>query len=203
MRKSTHSAGKILYTTIIYFLLNASAGFALEETPNEVLPPDESERIALDKIIRMRDPFLKPDLRTLVNKGSPKSELQLYAVQDFELSGIISGGTRLRAMLLGPNGKSFFVREGDKIGVKDGVVKKIKPDSVVVRETEINLIGKKEEVLTVIRLADKGSHNGDGSSGFSTAGKVEIIRGEPKAPDQPPQPPQAPETPAATPTPNP
>jgi Tfp pilus assembly protein PilP len=125
-------------------------GAAGDLTPS----PLRAESIpAAERFTKMRDPFVLPDGAQPVVNGVPKSDLERFPVDQFKLVGVITGPTRLRALLLSPEGKSFFVAENMKIGIKNGSIRKITTAMVVVREKVMNVIGQEENVDSEIRLA--------------------------------------------------
>ena len=82
----------------------------------------------------------------------PKSDLEKYATEEFKLLGVSTGPDRLRALIQAPNQKTYFVAEKTKIGIHKGVIKKITPEVVEVREKIINVLGQEETVSAEIRL---------------------------------------------------
>lgn len=115
--------------------------------------PERTPERTVEEILKRRDPFAKPDLMARRRKnGALMSELEQIPVQDFKMVGVVTGPNRLKAMILAPNGKTYFVSEHDRIGVNKGVIKKITPDAIIVREKILNLLGKEEDILTEIAL---------------------------------------------------
>jgi type IV pilus assembly protein PilP len=106
--------------------------------------------------LRLRDPFKRP------MSATPKrmlTELEQFAVEQYKLLGVMMGGGRVRAMLMGPNGKSYFVSQGEKIGTHNGVVRKITTDTIYIREKVVNVFGQEEPAESVIHLVgDKQSN---------------------------------------------
>lgn len=86
-----------------------------------------------DLIRNLRDPFQLPSILVTL-KETPKSDLEVYPLKDFKLSGVITGPKKTRAMVTTPNNKVFFVRVGDRIGVHEGRVTQIRGDSIKVTE---------------------------------------------------------------------
>jgi hypothetical protein len=64
----------------------------------------------------------------------------------------LTGPARLKAMIVAPNGKTYFVSESQKIGTRDGVIRKITTKAVLVREKIVNVIGREETIDFEIRL---------------------------------------------------
>jgi hypothetical protein len=122
-----------------------------------------------EEVTRVRDPFKKPTLRAVESK--PRSELELYPVEKFKLVAVITGPKKLRAMLQGPDGKSYFVAEGMAIGFRKGVIRKITHDAVLVREQVLNVLGQEENVDSDLKLPEEGKSLGEGN-GISGQGSV-------------------------------
>lgn len=131
------------------------------EPPKVVIPGVAQEERTVEDILNKRDPFKKPDLLAKRRKnGVLASELEQIPVQDFKMVGVVTGPTRLKAMILAPNGKTYFVSERDRIGVNKGVIKKITSEAIVVRERVLNLLGKEEDILTEITLPPETAKGG-------------------------------------------
>ncbi len=94
-----------------------------------------------DVIRALRDPFQVPTI--LSKKENPKTDLELYALKDFKLSGVITGPKKLRAMVIAPNNKTYFLAIGDHIGVREGKVTAIKADTIKIVEYELDEHGKR------------------------------------------------------------
>ena len=123
----------------IFFFLIASLCYADLPLPGpSSITKSESpiEAILSEELIRtLRDPFQLPELLLLGNKKeTPKSDLEVYPLKDFKLNGVISGPKKLRAMVTTPNNKVYFLKLGDRIGIREGVVVEIKPKGIKVVE---------------------------------------------------------------------
>ena len=106
-----------------------------------------------------RDPFRS----IIVPKGKQASmdllhPLQQYSVKDLKLVAIVWGQLGAGAMLQTPDGKGYTVYVGTAVGNKDGVVKQIKPDQIVVRERYTDIFGerKEESVVMDLHLPEEG-----------------------------------------------
>ena len=106
-----------------------------------------------EMLTKLRDPFQKPALKELGD--GPKSELERYPVEQYELLGVVTGPLKMRAMVRSPDSKTHVVSERMKMGVHSGIVRKITAGSVVVREKTLNIFGQEEEVDTEIKLVNK------------------------------------------------
>ena len=93
-----------------------------------------------------RDPF-----RSVIVAGEKLAAegllhpLQKYAVRDLHLVAIVWGGFGASATLQTPDGKGYTVRTGMTVGNRDGVVKQIKPDHLVIEERYTDLFGERKE----------------------------------------------------------
>lgn len=147
--------------------LACAAAFAQEPQPAAVdantpvaAPPVpvEAEPVqpALDRALKVRDPFKQP-MMTVGKKAV--SELETIAVENFTLLGVMTGPLRTKAMLTaaGAGGKTFFVTEGTKIGIRKGVVKRIDPTEIIVREKVLNYLGVEETVEAKIVAQEKSN----------------------------------------------
>jgi hypothetical protein len=105
-----------------------------------------------DLIRALRDPFQLPT-SALVKKEIPKSELETLALKDFKLQGVISGPRKIRAMLSGGAGKTYFVKVGDRIGVRGGKITQISSDAVRVTEFYQDEKGRNVPDIYELRLA--------------------------------------------------
>jgi Tfp pilus assembly protein PilP len=121
-------------------------------------PVSEVGDVFNDNILKMRDPFKRPDVETA--KAIAREELENYGLDSLKLVGVMTG-PRLRALLLANDGKTFVVRTGKKIGQRGGVVLKITPEKIVVREKIANVLGKTENLDSELVLqSEKGGGGG-------------------------------------------
>jgi len=101
------------------------------------------ESILSEDLIRsLRDPFQLP-VTVIAQKETPKTDLEVYPIKDFRLNGVITGPKKTRAMVTTPNNKVFFVKVGEKIGVRDGKITQILPDAIKIVEYFTDEHGKK------------------------------------------------------------
>ena len=103
-----------------------------------------------------RDPF-SPLITKEENRAreSSRPPLERYNISEFKLTGIIWGGYGYNAMVEGPDGKGYFVREGTTIGPNKGVVKSITKDAMIIEEKFKNMMGATERKQIVIQLRAK------------------------------------------------
>jgi Tfp pilus assembly protein PilP len=111
-------------------------------TPAEVHSESPVESLLSEDLIRsLRDPFQLPSIM-MTRKESPKTDLEVYPLKEFRLNGVISG-KKTRAMLTTPNNKVYFVKVGEKIGVRDGKVTQISDDAIRITEFYTDEHGKR------------------------------------------------------------
>ena len=72
----------------------------------------------------------------------PKTPLQKYEVEQLKLVAIIWGINSPIAMVEAPDGKGYKLKKGDLIGNRDGKVKRIEKDRVVVEEQSTETSGE-------------------------------------------------------------
>ncbi len=106
-----------------------------------------------------RDPFMpiviKEEKKALAGAKTP---LERYPINEFKLSGIVWGGLGYHAVLEGPDGKGYFVRQGTVIGPNRGVVKKITQSSMIIEEKYKDPLGEqqKKEIVIELRKSQEG-----------------------------------------------
>jgi Tfp pilus assembly protein PilP len=102
------------------------------------------------EILKQRDPFKKPIIS--VPKDGPQTDLEVFPLEKFQMLGVMTGGEHLRAMVLAPNGKTYFVQEKMTIGDRKGIIKRITDQQIQVRERVVNVLGIEETVNSTIDL---------------------------------------------------
>ena len=99
-----------------------------------------------------RDPFvpLSRIRRPIEASEEPATPLQSYDIGQFRLVGVIVGKGASKAMVVAPDGKSYVLAKGVKIGKNNGVVININSDVVLVEEKYYdfsgNVIGSIQEI---------------------------------------------------------
>ncbi len=90
-----------------------------------------------------RDPFvpLSRIRRPLVDSAEPATPLQSYDLGQFKLVGVIVGKGASKAMVVAPDGKSYILSQGVKIGKNNGVVLEVNSDAVVIEEKYMDFSG--------------------------------------------------------------
>ena len=90
-----------------------------------------------------RDPFvpLSRIRRPIKASDEPATPLQSYDLSQFRLAGVIVGKGASKALVIAPDGKSYILSEGVKIGKNNGVILTISSESVVVEEKYYDFSG--------------------------------------------------------------
>ncbi len=133
-----------------FFIVSAHA-----EVPSLTPPvshPDEStSTLRMETLSIARDPFRSPEFKGGVASESAE-DLEQYSLDVLKVIGILTGADHLRALIATPDGRTFSVGRGSRIGAVGGVVKQIYDDRVVIQEKAKNLAGKVESRLTDLPL---------------------------------------------------
>jgi len=107
-----------------------------------------------------RDPFtpiiIKEEKKS---QAGAKAPLERYPINEFKLVGVVWGGLGYHAMLEGPDGKGYFIRQGTKIGPNQGVVKKITQTTMVIEEKYKDPLGEinRKEIVIELRKKQEGT----------------------------------------------
>jgi Tfp pilus assembly protein PilP len=149
--------------TLSRWVLGLLAGVGLVCFTQPGFGAEEDLSSVLEEAIALRDPFKRPEGFNL-NSAVAVSDLERFPTEQFKLIGVITGASRLRAIVQDPEGKTHFVAERMRIGTRRGVIQRIRSDAVVVREKTVNVLGKEESSDNEIRLPEENRMAG-GSSG--------------------------------------
>lgn len=147
-------------------LLIQVGAYAVEQSAAPVQTVSDAKASIDEKgidYLKLRDPFKPPTIELAVEKA--KSPLETFSADQFKMVGVVTGPDRIKAMLLGPDGKSYFVHERSHIGIRKGIVKRIEEDSVLVIEKIPNELGSDENIETVLRLPEEKKVQSGGSNG--------------------------------------
>lgn len=102
-----------------------------------------------------RDPFENPfslEVEILVDNSVPLTPLQKIDLDQLRLIGLIIGKGEPIAMVLSPDGKSFILKKGVKIGRNNGVVSAITTEAVLIKEQYLDFVGDTKNRIQKIRL---------------------------------------------------
>ena len=100
-----------------------------------------------------RDPFESLlEVKKPVSPEGALTPLQKYDIGQLRLIGVIIGKGDPRAMVVAPDGKSYILRKGIKVGKNDGTVIGVTQDAVAVEERYIDFSGEVRTVVQKIML---------------------------------------------------
>jgi type IV pilus assembly protein PilP len=106
-----------------------------------------------------RDPF-----EPLVQKGDrkqsttiPLTPLQRFDLSQYRLQAVLIGKGAPRAMVGAPDGKTYILTPGIKIGKREGVVKEITRESVLIEEVHYDMVGAVTRKLATIDMPEQKS----------------------------------------------
>jgi type IV pilus assembly protein PilP len=103
-----------------------------------------------------RDPFAPiMEREGKKTKSGERPPLERYSISEFKLSGIVWGGFGYSAMLEGPDGKGYFVRNGTILGPNRGIVKKITQNMMFIEETYKTYTGETERKEIILEFRKK------------------------------------------------
>ncbi len=97
-----------------------------------------------------RDPFQPVTSIESVTKKAGLPPLQRHDPSELRVIGIIWGDFGYKAMVVTPDGKGYTLSKGTMVGPKEGVVKKITKNTVIIEEKKREVIlelQSKEETL--------------------------------------------------------
>mgnify|MGYP002335949801 CR=1 FL=1 len=98
-----------------------------------------------------RDPFV-PLIVKAETKPKGLIPIESYEVSEFKLIAILWDKTKYYAVITLPDGKSYTIKEGVKLGLHGGKVYKIIKDSVIIREQIRDYRGVLSPKDTVLKL---------------------------------------------------
>jgi len=85
----------------------------------------------------MRDPF-KPFIKLADTPSAPsvvlRPPIQRYPLNQFRIVGIVWIGGKPQAMIVDPEGNTYFLGAGDKIGSSDGEILEVRQNGILVQE---------------------------------------------------------------------
>lgn len=104
-----------------------------------------------------RDPFQPPfsGKRSIQLTGVPLTPLQKFEVSQLNLMGIIVGKGEPRALVVAPDGKSYILKAGTKVGPHDGTVVDINAKAVVVEEPYLDFSGEVRTGTKEIKVPER------------------------------------------------
>ncbi len=102
-----------------------------------------------------RDPFESPFdivVEISLDNSVPLTPLQKFDLNQLRLIGLIIGKGDPRAMVIAPDGKSFIITKGVKVGRNNGSVAEITTDAIIVEEKYLDFVGDTKTRIQQIKL---------------------------------------------------
>ncbi len=106
---------------------------AVEEEKVEFVYVTEGRRDPFVPLSRIRKPIEPTD--------EPATPLQSYDLVQFRLIGVITGRGEPKAMVIAPDGKSYMLAKGVKIGKNNGVIIEMNSEVILVKEKYYDFSG--------------------------------------------------------------
>jgi type IV pilus assembly protein PilP len=125
--------------------------FAPSPAPETPAPP--APRYVYEPSGR-RDPFepLTAIKKPIAQADVPLTPLEKFDLGQLRLIGVIIGKGEPRAMVIAPDGKSYILKKGIRVGKNDGRVVGIKADAVLVEERYYDFSGEIRKSVESIQL---------------------------------------------------
>ncbi len=98
-------------------------------------------------------------------KRAPKSRLETYELDQLRVTAIVSSTSRPAAIVKDPSGWGFVVREGMAIGKHGGYIRSIRPDGLLIEQTDRNLMHS-TRVVSRVKLHLIADVRGSQGAGF-------------------------------------
>lgn len=150
-----------LLMTFAWGALSAAWAEDVSVIPVQSASEKSSERISLQTLKNLRDPFKRMGLDIPdSHDDKPKSELETVPVSDFKMVGVLTGPYKTRALVRSPSGSVYTISDGTRIGVQNGYVRKVLRDRIIVNEILQDVLGEKELVTSELKLNTKGVEKG-------------------------------------------
>lgn len=119
------------------------------ESAPELIPPKyvyepSGRRDPFETLLNIKRPVLSVDVQM--------TPLQKIDVGQLRLIGVILGKGEPRAMVIAPDGKSYILKNGVKVGKNDGTVVDVTQDAVLVEERYVDFSGEVRTATQYISL---------------------------------------------------
>ncbi|MBN20507.1 MAG: hypothetical protein CL678_04390 [Bdellovibrionaceae bacterium] len=146
-----------LYSCFIAY--SAEIGVAAPDSPEKTVSSpviqkqvSDEEEVIEKALLGIRDPFSVPES---ISSVRVKTELEKFPVHKFKMLGVMTGPKKVKALVLAPNGKTYFVQSGDLIGNRKGKIVRINSNSIQIVEKIINVFGKEQDSQAEIVLPNE------------------------------------------------
>lgn len=105
-----------------------------------------------------RDPFVSLIIKAELDKKKGATPLEQDELTAFRLTAIVWSGSQHYASITLPDGKSYTVKKGMKLGLDGGIIEEITKDTVVVRQYLKDKKGtlKPKDLILRLRMEEQG-----------------------------------------------
>jgi len=110
-----------------------------------------------------RDPF-KPFIQApreeevVITEATPP--LKKYSLNEFRITGVVWVNNEPKAVVVDPEGNTYFLGKGDEIGNRNGVIEEVREDGLLVKEKRYfeDVFGNKKVEIknSVLAFVDEG-----------------------------------------------
>jgi type IV pilus assembly protein PilP len=119
----------------------------------QVQAPPAPETKLVYQVEGRRDPFVP--LMALKGKTAGvefENPLEAYDLVQYQIKGVIIGFGEPRAMILAPDGKTYILKKGVRIGKSNGVIRDIGREKILVEESYQDLTGATHKNIQEIKV---------------------------------------------------
>lgn len=116
--------------------------------PAETAPPEETRYFYA--VEGRRDPFIP-----IVGKktaATSENPLESFDLPQFKLKGLIIGFGEPKAIVTAPDGKSYILKKGTRIGKSNGIIRDINRERILVEERYQDLSGATRSNIQEIKV---------------------------------------------------
>ena len=116
--------------------------------PAEAAPPEETRYVYV--VEGRRDPFIP-----IVGKktaATSENPLESFDLPQFQLKGLIIGFGEPKAIVAAPDGKSYILKKGTRIGKNNGIIREINRERILVEERYQDLSGATRSNIQEIKV---------------------------------------------------
>jgi Tfp pilus assembly protein PilP len=160
----------VIFTLLVLLFMPIGNSSAAEKTTDpgaETLTPEKLASLDIKKALFTYDSINRPDPfhpfidfsqieRSIpTDTSQPLTPLEMYALNQFNLVGIILAGDKQNyALVEDPEHIGYTVRVGDKIGNLSGQVKEIKSNEVIIEEPYLDIFDKQQMRMISLRIRE-------------------------------------------------
>ncbi|TAL26501.1 MAG: hypothetical protein EPN94_03105 [Nitrospirae bacterium] len=127
----------------------------------KVAQPEAEEKIKIEDEILIynkegkRDPFASLLIKAQEGPKSGATPLESYDISTVKVIGVVWNAGGHFAEIVLPDGKAYTLREGMAIGLHNGKVQRITPNSIVIKESVKDYKGNIKSKETILKLREE------------------------------------------------